>query len=303
MQLPLSGVANGAEYRVLGLRRSGNHAIISWIVRNFDGVVVHCNDIAPAASPGVPADPFAAYANIDLRGVSYWRYKKKLLGLAKYSLQRPEMISFVNQDPLVDKEALRRIPHRDVLVLSYENQDVAHVFSHAFEERRVALAGESHRRYAVLILRDPYNLFASMLRGGYMHDGNSREIVRLWKEHARSFLAGAVPEGPPCTMINYNRWCTDRTYRRNLHARLELPGTYFDHEQVPPTGGGSSFSGTRFDQRASQMKVLERWRHYANDEAFVGLFDDAELVALSNELFGAVLDAPLGARHAGEAAA
>ena len=56
-------------------------------------------------------------------------------------------------------------------------------------------------------------------------------------------------------------------------------------KRSPPTGGGSSFSGRDRQGRASEMKVLERWRVFENDPRYAAAFDE-ETVDLSRRIFG-----------------
>jgi hypothetical protein len=44
-------------------------------------------------------------------------------------------------------------------------------------------------------------------------------------------------------------------------------------DRVAQCGGGSSFDGVSFDGCAADMLLFDRWRHYAHDPSFRGLFD------------------------------
>jgi hypothetical protein len=43
-----------------------------------------------------------------------------------------------------------------------------------------------------------------------------------------------------------------------------------------------------FEGRANEMKVLERWHHFADDRDFRQLFYDRELLELSEKIFGGI---------------
>jgi hypothetical protein len=51
---------NKHEIRVYGIRRSGNHAIISWIFQHFGETVVHLNDIKIARN----IDPYKSFSQV-----------------------------------------------------------------------------------------------------------------------------------------------------------------------------------------------------------------------------------------------
>jgi len=36
------------------------------------------------------------------------------------------------------------------------------------------------------------------------------------------------------------------------------------------------------------MKVTERWKNYSDDETYLGLFADKEIIRLSNQIFGSI---------------
>ena len=58
-------------------------------------------------------------------------------------------------------------------------------------------------------------------------------------------------------------------------------------DEVSSDGGGSSFTGQQFQDRAREMKVLDRWRHFIDDPEYVAAFDE-ETVELSRRIFGDV---------------
>ena len=58
-------------------------------------------------------------------------------------------------------------------------------------------------------------------------------------------------------------------------------------DEVSSDGGGSSFSGQDFQNRASDMPVLHCWRQFVDDPEYVAAFDE-ETVELSRRIFGDV---------------
>lgn len=52
------------------------------------------------------------------------------------------------------------------------------------------------------------------------------------------------------------------------------------------TAGGSSFDRLAMQNRANHMKVLERWKAYADDPNYASIFEDQTLVELSSRIFG-----------------
>jgi hypothetical protein len=247
---------NGHEMRITGMSRSGNHAIIHWILSQAAGRTCFVNCAEPRCNPFTTARPTA-----DGRAV-----------VASY---RPFC-----------EASERRGAHsrKDLLVVSYEDCFLGPVASGEFERRHDEWVGKSLRRTDLIILRDPYNLFASRMRSG-IGGVTQRAVLRIWKQHAREVLGIRRYLDSGRVAISYNRWVADRSYRRRLAAALGLAFTDAGRERVPATGNGSSFDGLSYDGRAQAMRTHERWRHFEHDRDFTALFDD-EVHELSRRIFG-----------------
>lgn len=260
---------NDTEIRVIGMSRSGNHAILQWILEQTPGRSLFLNCVEPKTNPYVSARPLAN----GQRGVA----------------------SFEPFD--LEAAAGGDLRPKEWLLYSYEDVFLGMVCSPAFEAEREDWVGRSRRRIDVLILRDPFNLLASRRRGGF-HRGSpdappdivsERHAVRIWKQHAREFLGERNHLGPGKVCIAYNRWTRSMTYRRELSRRLGLPFDDGAALRVPATAGGSSFDGMDADGEAHRMEVTRRWLHFAEDDDFRGLFDP-EVVELSDRIFGPLPD-------------
>lgn len=165
---------------------------------------------------------------------------------------------------------------------SYEDSWLAHAFSRKLEAHHDAWLGPSRCRIRLLVLRDPYNLFASRMKmGAALSPHVSR---KMWKQHAREALDDTRKVKSKIVVL-YNRWATDRTYRRRIAGELGLTFTDAGANHVPQTMGGSSFDGTSFDGRAAEMATEDRWKAYANDPNYLAIFDE-EMVSLATRLFG-----------------
>lgn len=138
----------------------------------------------------------------------------------------------------------------------------------------------------ILLLRDPYNLFASRARyTGSCHLGNtSAEAVRCWTQYALRFfeLRHGIEEAqtPSCIPVDFNAWAASMAYRRHLWDILRMAlavwGSAFTDEGrqvVSEAGDGSSFDGMKLNGRADEMKVNERHREFPRD-FYEDLFDD-----------------------------
>lgn len=246
-----------AVTRILGLSRSGNHAIIDWILAQLPGRWTFLNCVAPEQ------DPFASARPTD-RGD---RHRSSVAGF------EPEAAEPGQLDRLLFSQ-------EDCFLRSAWGERATGIQRQAIEQR----AGHIGSRLDLLILRDPYNLFASRWRFQHPLVPDSTAL-RIWKQHARAFLGQRTCLTRPIVAISYNRWCDDPAYRRRLAQRLGLTFTDAEVDAVPAVGGGSSFDGHRYHGRASEMEVHQRWRHFSADPDFRNLFDE-QVKKLAAQIFG-----------------
>lgn len=237
-------VVNGQLVRIVGMSRSGNHAIINWITQQLTGRWCFLNCVEPKSNPFRTARPMDNGRVYD------------------------------SNIPAFDLEAERAGWHsrKDHLLFSQEDCFLNPALGPASTAIQDAGIGSSLRRLDLLIVRDPYNLFASRRRAGYQVISDKTSI-RVWKQHAKAFLGGLRGLGDALVPISYNRWVRNRAYRQKLAAAIGLRFTDAGLSRIAACGGGSSFDGLGFDGRADQMRLFERWHHYRDDRQFWQLFD------------------------------
>jgi hypothetical protein len=257
---PRSSVANRNEFRIVGMSRSGNHAVINWIMSQAQGPLCFLNCVEPKTNPFHSARPLARGGGAE---------DVYLTNMADFDFERERQGTF---------------SHKDYLIYSLEDCFLGMVASREFEDNHDVFVGRSARRCDILILRDPFNLFASRLKSGYSQI-TLGTTARMWKQHAREFLGRRTYLTQERISLSYNAWVADREYRREIAHELGLSFTDAGFDTVAKTGDGSSFDGLRYDRRASEMKVFDRWQQFADDERYRSLFD-AELLELSRTIFG-----------------
>ncbi|MCB0762813.1 MAG: hypothetical protein KDC12_14900 [Flavobacteriales bacterium] len=233
------------EICVLGMRRTGNHAIIQWMISLIPGSVFFCNDAVPELP--LHKAPIRKYIRKDYGG----RY----------------------------------------LLHSYEDKLPQRVWSSSQATR----TGGVSARYEVVLLRDPFNLFASRYvwrdpQGERFRNDEQyrRELVALWKTTAREFLEMEQTDNPNRVAINYNRWFAEEDYRKLLCHRLGLEQAEGEREHIGEFGGGSSFDGQDSSGQGSTLEVLKRWHQVKDEPVFRSIFSDRELLDLSQEIFGTI---------------
>lgn len=249
-------IINDSEIRLIGLKRTGNHGITNWIMKQYyEAKIAYLNDVKPQYSP------YRLYYN-----------------------HFP--------DNRFNKEAFCQFSKKDLLFYSYEDQPLSQIVDAQFEKKHDLYLGKSSKRYDVLILRDPFNLFASRLK---MMDGLSgfhyliqKISIDLWISYAQEFLEETDYLNQKKVFINYNKWFCDQEYRKNLSQQLDLQFSDMGLEKVKGQGGGSSFDKLNFTGKATQMKVFERWHNVKDDPRFINIFKNEQLWDYSEKIFGKI---------------
>ncbi|VEP16491.1 conserved hypothetical protein [Hyella patelloides LEGE 07179] len=88
-------------------------------------------------------------------------------------------------------------------------------------------------------------------------------------------------------MLNYNQWVCDQEYRKNIAKKLDFNFCDTGFNVVKNYGGGSSFDGTKFNNQATKMDVLNRWQNFIDDPEYRQMFN-SEIMEYSQKIFGSI---------------
>lgn len=172
----------------------------------------------------------------------------------------------------------------DVTIISYEN----YLLNEPLPQFKEVI---SNNKLYVLLLRDPFNLYASMINNQrVVKNLNFRvpiyNIKKFWAMYAKEFL-GETQYLPQNTIkINFNRWFSDIGYRRGLSKKIGRVFSDGGLNLVSGYGGGSSFDLMKYNNSAQKMDVLNRWKLYKNDKNFLELYNNKSIRKLSRAIFG-----------------
>jgi hypothetical protein len=254
---------NETEIRVVGMSRSGNHAIINWILAQAPGRTCFLNCAEPGCNPFRSARP-------RMPQLPGWRALYK--GFE------------------IEAEREGRLSRKDLLVHSYEDTFLGPFRKPENEVRHDGWVGPSARRIDLLILRDARNLFASRLASGFgwLED---EIVVRIWAQQARELLGLRRNLRQERLMVSYNDWVVSADYRRCVAEALGLEFDDRAAHKVPAAAGGSSFDGTAYDGHAEQMPVLRRWHRFVGDQRIHRMLSP-EVLELSDRIFGSPVPQP-----------
>lgn len=250
-------VINIKEIRIIGLRRSGNHAIINWINKQEKGVVWCLNNLP------IHENPY------------------------RHRYEYPEESDPPWQVKNIIAEARGNFTKKDCLIYSYEDYSLKEITSKRFENKHDLYLGKSLVRYDVLILRDPFNLIASRLKSDkILVKTPNTTMIDLWIEYAKEFLGETNYLHNNTICVNYNEWFSSPRYRKKIATALNFIFSDQGIDEVSDYGGGSSFDKKYLQGKAEQMKVLNRWQYFSNDMSYRKLLNNKELLKLSEQIFG-----------------
>jgi hypothetical protein len=256
------GLTPGLSLRVFGMRRSGNHAILSWLQRNApSGRSVFLNNCKPGT------DPLHNARGIEVNGAhaSHNQAKRNL--------------------PAVTQEA----GDGALFLVSYEDTSPAEFGlsrqpSGAFDE-----ALFSHN---VLIYRGFLNWSASLLKKMQANDGytlvrRNGIVLRTIDSYIR--LLGLVRQAQDLGLVAicYDRWMRSADYRAQFLQDLGLGQHDNSLGEVQHFGGGSSFQ--KQASSAAELQTDRRWQQMRSDAEFQAMLHmaarDAALLEELEALF------------------
>ncbi len=254
----LNKIVNEKEIRVVGLKRSGNHAIINWIRKQFPEYILFLNNIPCGTNP--------------YRSLSQHYHTEHL-----------------------KQQALGNFTYKECLIYSHEDYSLEQVVNPEFENNHDLYIGKSAIRYDLIILRDPFNMVASRLNSQKQGitsfarvKAANKTYIDLWIEYAREYLGETNYLENNKLCINYNQWFLSQDYRREIADKLQIDFTDRGIDEVKSQGGGSSFDGRNLDGQAMQMDVMNRWVQLADNPIYRQLLDNEELLRYSQRIFGSL---------------
>ncbi|WP_372801591.1 glycosyltransferase family 61 protein [Paracoccus seriniphilus] len=253
------------RYRFFGMQRSGNHAIINWVVRNLGTESLFLNCCSARKSP------YETFTQLELNGEV---------------IPKPRQIA-AGIDGLV---AELEPPYS--LLISYENHAPT---DKNLDEISMPVYAGSDFDSNVLIYRSYLNWLASYIRlvrtrlQKKGRDSMVEEVAQVARAVSQytEMLAPLLVENQSSSIIpvSYDKWCIDEHYRAQILEQLGLSAQDNNLGTIQGYGGGSSFneSGSaendpeRFARRHDLMQgdmIFDMFaRLLDNDPVLVALHD------------------------------
>jgi len=250
------------EIHVVGVQRTGQHAVTSWLIGHF-GDVLYKNCMSQLGR-----------TRGRMAGVEppYWLFKD---GVDEYS----------NSDVFV--------PTKDAIILGTEFTVYKVGLNPNIEKDKEALCKENgvdefaKRRDNILVIRDPYNQYASVLNWGKNRMlSPTKSFARMWTLMAKE-CAGETNNIQDKVVICYDDWFSSMDKRIEIESKLALKRDDSRINTVMKVGHGkswgSSFDGMKSKKEAQKMDVLSRWKTVKDDPRFIALCKNEELVEWAEE--------------------
>ncbi|GAB4528845.1 MAG: hypothetical protein Tsb0014_10450 [Pleurocapsa sp.] len=221
-----------------GIQRSGNHALINWILEQYQEPKLFLNN-----------QPLGT----ELKASA--KHLLKTYGSEHFFAPR---LSYIHQQDSNWLELWLNPTSgiNQVLLVSFENKIFDESFLEKYNQQCQIIDdffGTTQKTINIVLLRDAFNMWIRDLPYP-----RKPQNPQLWKAYAKEYL-GETNFLPNKIAINYNQWFMDVNYRQNISQKLGIAFSDAGIDQVPQYGGGSTFDGTEYNGKGQGMNVLNRW--------------------------------------------
>lgn len=186
---------------------------------------------------------------------------------------------FINNYPKADRyEYNQDSTGTSYRITNYEDYPIQEALEHIGSEGKI-----------LLILRDPYNMFASRLRSKFLTEEGriSPRIIHRWKDHATEFLRHSEQiDDHRLISISFNMWIKDKEYRDNIAKQIGFTNTDKGINILSQFGQGSSFDGNDYQDKANKMDLQNRHKQVMHETIFRQLCQNQDIAQLAQHLPG-----------------
>jgi len=184
-----------------------------------------------------------------------------------------------------------KLKDADTQIIILEDYPVETI-EHLKVDKRLAekVLGHCDNQHIVVLLRDPFNMAASRIKHYDLLSAKRRWVDKKMALGQWSQYAEIVQDAPRSVVpVLYNEFVFSVEYRKGLCKQLH--GVFLDSAmaRVDENGLGSSFDGQSFGGHAQDMLVDERWKNYADVDAYWAMFTP-EIKDVASTIFGTAVE-------------
>ena len=259
-----------ADLRInlIGLPRSGGHALISWIAGMCkNAFLIEYLICQPNKFP-------VNHIQCDGKSISEkWYDIKKDKESAILNDVYPECVIFKNE---------KAVPKNYQRYGTTQRKELLEIAG----KKRIA-----NNEVDIVFIRSPWNAFASLLEGRWRLSRKPLRFASNWVHYAREFL-GITNYLPDAVFVVYDFWVLNANYRKAVASRIGL--NYSDFGMNYLISNKSSFDDRNFQTDATKMDVTNRWKKYidtdriARRNRFFKIYNSHALRLFSYEIFGGI---------------
>jgi len=257
------------EINIIGLRRSGKHALYMWLLPYLKNAIVQSN----------------TRFNFILgrRFRTFFSHHQKEIDVVFTDDTRIEKEDFIGNYVCTVEDCYPSEIGRMLNDPEYE-----------YNVRKIYLAEKYHRKFFskqifnIIVLRTPHNNLASALAKGGAGGKNAKTGAMfrdLWIQYAKE-VVGSNNYIPNKVIFLFDKWFTDESYRRSLASLLGF--TFFTDSGLNQISNlGSSFDDKEeFQYNAQKLDVLNRWKYYIDHPSFCDAVENKLVMNLAVKIFG-----------------
>jgi hypothetical protein len=252
------------NYLIYGVKRTGNHAIINWLIPQIRDSVRFFNDqkypLLDFTQPEFNRDEEHCLVEHVLKLDSDTRVYVKNQRLRSGDSYLPQ---YNDIDNIISFEGVEFNKVCEVLPQWLED------FNRGLKIRNPNLVVSDDFTH-IILLRNPWNIAASQIRWSLdrvNYNRVDRDMV-VWNEYHDHY----INQNSDTHFIIYDKWFGDIEYRKAISIELGTEFTDINKNKTALAGGGSSFDKMKFDGKAEEMNVLNRYEemmHHKKMQDFV----------------------------------
>ena len=248
-------------YFVNGLRRSGNHFFISWIISNYKRVLF-INDV-------------------NCKPIIDKKYHLKELETKICYKENNYFVDSINNNLISNREDIFTIDDIDCLIFSMEDKTDETFYKTIKYFNKIIHKRPVSKYFKAIVIRDLLNLMGSRLEGIKNLKNDNRTTKSLKVDRYVIDVWMNMNNDKKSVLFNYNKFILNiGNYRDDIGKKINLPTLSDDVLlKVPQFFFGSSFNPNS-QSRAKINDLLNRYKSHQNNKFILEIVNNENLMSI-----------------------